>query len=222
MRQFLTICCFLTVLGVSAQVSDNPNTVKKIPAKETEKQLDTESKDNTFTTIEPEKTPLPLRVKTIVDSIDLTESKSKGFSMIQDNDLVDPGVIYEERFRKKSPVAETGLQYETDMYFGEHSIKSKYIKIAYRDFEAQDGDIIRIFVNDDVIVPRVFLTKSYQGYKLELKDGFNKIDFVALNQGDSGPNTAQFLIINDKEEVIYNNSWNLATGGKASIVFVKE
>lgn len=208
--------------GVSAQVKDTPNQSKKIPAVETEKEVNLDNKDQNLIIDEPDVKPLALPVKKFTDSFDLTNSNSKSFTMLQENELVNPGVIYEEKWRKKKPVKEEGMQYEKEQYFGEHKISSKYIRILYRDFQVQDGDLIRIFSNDDVIAPRVFLTNSFQGYKLELEDGFNKIDFLALNQGDSGPNTAEFMVIDDHDQIIYSNAWNLATGGKATIIFVKE
>ena len=55
-----------------------------------------------------------------------------------------------------------------------------------------------------------------------MKVGFNKIVFVALNQGQSGPNTAQLRIADDQGYVVSNNVWNLLTGVKASVVVVKE
>jgi hypothetical protein len=55
-----------------------------------------------------------------------------------------------------------------------------------------------------------------------LEKGFNKIDFEALNQGSSGPNTAQFQIFDDKGVLISSSQWNLGTGFKATIVLVKE
>ena len=131
-------------------------------------------------------------------------------------------VIFEEKWRKKKPVEELGMQYEKDIYFGEYKLRSEFVKIIFRDFGEEDGDIIRVFANEDVIIPRAIMKNVFQSYKLTLVDGFNKIDFMALNQGLVGPNTAQFLVIDDKENVIYDNAWNLATGGKASIVFVKE
>ncbi|MDP5157247.1 MAG: hypothetical protein NWQ07_01555 [Flaviramulus sp.] len=77
-------------------------------------------------------------------------------------------------------------------------------------------------VNDDIIHARVFLTGGYSGFKLDLKPGFNKIDFVALNQGESGPNTAEFQVIDDNGFIVSHNQWNLATGVKATIIVVKE
>ena len=60
-----------------------------------------------------------------------------------------------------------------------------------------DGDRVSILVNDEVIVENLTLTYEFRGINLKLKEGFNKIDFVALNQGSSGPNTAEleFMMI---------------------------
>lgn len=222
MRGILVILCCFFWLGMSAQVKDNPNRSTKIPAVKVEKEVDLENKEQDLKIEEEELERLALPIKKYTDSFDLMQSESKGFTMIQNSGLVNPGVIYEERWRKKKPVEEVGMQYEKEQFFGEHKISSKYLKILYRDFQVQDGDLIRIFSNEDVIAPNVFLTNSFQGYKLELADGFNKIDFLALNQGDSGPNTAEFMIIDDKDRVIYSNAWNLATGGIATIIFIKE
>ena len=48
------------------------------------------------------------------------------------------------------------------------------------------------------------------------------MDFVALNQGSSGPNTAAFSVFDDAGRLITSNEWNLTTGIKASIVVIKE
>ena len=49
----------------------------------------------------------------------------------------------------------------------------------------------------------------------------NKIDFVALNQGSSGPNTAELRIYDDNKKLLSSNQWNLATGSKATLIIVK-
>ena len=215
----ILLICFSA--GLSAQVTDENNQSTSIPAVKTEKQVDTNKEDNLLV-IDNEETPLALPVKKYTDSFDLTKRKTKGFTMIQDNDLVNPGVIFEEKWKEKKPVEEAGLVYEKEQYFGEYKLNSSYVNIVFRDYQAVDGDIIRVFANEDVIIPRAHLVSSFQSYKLVLEDGFNKIDFEALNQGESGPNTAQFVIIDENDVVIYNGGWNLATGGIATIMLVKE
>ena len=57
---------------------------------------------------------------------------------------------------------------------------------------------------------------------IKLLEGFNKIDFVALNQGESGPNTAEVRVYDDDGNVMMSNLWNLATGSKATFIVVKQ
>ena len=59
-------------------------------------------------------------------------------------------------------------------------------------------------------------------FYLDLSKGFNKIEFMALHQGTSGPNTAEFKIIDEKGNEIMGNIWNLATGVKASLIVIQE
>ncbi|HMQ43978.1 MAG TPA: hypothetical protein PKC63_06480, partial [Mariniflexile sp.] len=107
-------------------------------------------------------------------------------------------------------------------YFGDFKSNAKSVNISYRDHGAIDGDLIQVRVNDDVVVGSVYLTGNFRGIKLNLQKGFNKIDFVALNQGESGPNTAEFQVVDDLGNLVSANRWNLATGVKATIIIVKE
>ena len=91
-----------------------------------------------------------------------------------------------------------------------------------RDHESPDGDLIRIMLNDKEIVPRVLLMERFGSISIDLVMGFNKIDFVALNQGTSGPNTAEVRVFDDEGNLVCANRWNLATGVKATYIIVKE
>ncbi|WP_060522375.1 hypothetical protein [Nonlabens sp. MIC269] len=73
-----------------------------------------------------------------------------------------------------------------------------------------------------MVIEKIYLKYAYQGVRIPLKQGFNKIEIEALNQGESGPNTAEFVVMNDKGEVIQKNEWNLASGVKALLVVLKE
>ena len=90
-----------------------------------------------------------------------------------------------------------------------------------RDYADVDGDRISVFVNDEEQVRDVFLTNTFRGFVIKLKPGFNKIEFLALNQGEAGPNTAEFQVIDEKNQVIARNYWALATGSKAQFVIIK-
>ena len=65
------------------------------------------------------------------------------------------------------------------------------------------------------------LEGSSKTYYIALLPGFNKIEFLALNQGDSGPNTAAFSVYHENGNLMISNQWNLTTGVKAKLVVVK-
>ena len=215
---FILFICFSAI--TSAQITDEQNQSTEIPAVISEKQMDTDDKDDLII-IEEEETPLALSIKKYTDSFDLTEKKSKGFSMIQNNDLINPGVIYEEKWKKEQPIEAKAIYYG-DQFLGRFDVKSIFVHVIYRDHGEVDGDLIRVYLNDDVIRPRVFLSGGFSGFKLDLKQGINKLDFEALNQGESGPNTAEFQVYDDNENLVSSNRWNLSTGSRATIIVVKE
>lgn len=158
-------------------------------------------------------TPQPTTSKSIVEPSTLQFANT--------NDFKNPGDIYKEKLNRKSGEDESKM-FRKDQFLGDFKSKSAYVKISYRDFGEVDGDMIRVLVNDKEIVSRVFLEGNFKGLELGLEKGFNKIDFEALNQGYSGPNTAEFQVYDDKGQLVSANQWNLATGFKATIIIVKE
>lgn len=112
-------------------------------------------------------------------------------------------------------------EYGKDMYLGDIKTNSKYVTIQYRDHEYVDGDRVRVFVNGEMEISNVMLDGTFRGFNLTLKDGFNKIDFQALNQGTSGPNTAQLQILDEVGNILASYEWNLLTGNKATAIIVK-
>ena len=108
-----------------------------------------------------------------------------------------------------------------DQFFGDFVNNGNAITVYCRDYADVDGDRISVFVNDEEQVRDVFLTNTFRGFVVKLKPGFNKIEFLALNQGEAGPNTAEFQVIDEKNQVIARNYWALATGSKAQFVIIK-
>ena len=81
---------------------------------------------------------------------------------------------------------------------------------------------MQVIVNDIIVYHSITLTSSYKRLEINLAEGRNNIDIVALNQGDSGPNTAEFVVYDDKGDLISSKEWNLLTGVKAKITFINE
>ncbi|OXA74570.1 hypothetical protein B0A58_10770 [Flavobacterium branchiophilum NBRC 15030 = ATCC 35035] len=104
---------------------------------------------------------------------------------------------------------------------GTFNTNSGHVNVKYRDFGEVDGDQIRVYVNGEMIESQILLDSYYKGFQINLKTGFNKIEFEALNQGLYGPNTAELKVYDDKGSVVSSNYWNLATGFRATIMVMK-
>ena len=182
----------------------------------------------TNTTVSPKipaKTELPSTVvppKRTFTGADLTKKESE-FSMVKKEEFVNRGTEYQDKVNASvQRKGESNEAYRGNQSFGEIRTKSAYLDILSADYGLEDGDRIRVLVNDRVVIQEFTLTNNIRGLQLQLLPGFNKIEFEAMNQGTSGPNTAQFTIYDDKEKQLMSNQWNLATGFKASVMVIKE
>lgn len=135
--------------------------------------------------------------------------------------FVNPGAIVEKKLNP-TPQKEGTQIFRRNQYLGDVRTKGRFVNVLCRDHEYVDGDQIKIYVNDVLINERMTLIETFQEVQIELKQGFNKIEFEAINQGSSGPNTAEFRVYDDDESIISANQWNLATGFRATIIVVKE
>ena len=174
----------------------------------------------------------PPKTKTVLPNVTLLnpnaftikkeERKDLPKGMMNNNKeyFLNPGDAYVKKLNKEKE--KNPNNYLGDAYLGDVATVSDAANIVCRDFEYVDGDRVRIMVNDEVVVQNLTLDSSFRGINLKLGEGFNKIDFIALNQGDSGPNTAELRIYDDNKKLISSNQWNLATGAKATLIIVKK
>ena len=152
-----------------------------------------------------------------------TEDKPS-FYMLKKEQYADAGQRYTDMMNERQQPAKKDDQpgHQDDQDLGTFKVGSKFVKIVCRDYSYVDGDRVSILVNDEVVQPEILLGAEFIGFNLDLKPGFNRISFKALNQGSSGPNTAQFIVYDDAGNVVSSNEWNLLTGVKANLVIVKE
>jgi hypothetical protein len=140
----------------------------------------------------------------------------------ENEQFLDPGKQYLNKLNREPEKEKNPDLFKTDQYLGDFRNNGKFVQIAVRDHESPDGDLIRIMLNDVEIVSQVMLQERFKSISIDLVMGFNKIDFVALNQGASGPNTAEVRVFDDNGQLVGANRWNLATGVKATYIIVKE
>ncbi|WP_299779596.1 hypothetical protein [uncultured Formosa sp.] len=150
------------------------------------------------------------------------------FSMFNKKQYANPAELFQGNLDKQLQMPESeavnpnAVGSLVDVYFGDFETESKTVNIAYRDHQAFDGDRVMVYFNEDIIKSNALLTTGFSGMTVELQPGLNKIEFQALNTGSSGPNTAEFRILDDDGNFIAGNTWNLAKGVKGSIIIVKK
>ena len=150
----------------------------------------------------------------------LNQKKGEESVMVQKSEFKNPGEEIKKKLNNQDK--EIKPEFRSNQFLGEFRVMTKYVKIICRDHEYPDGDRVRLLVNDKTMVYEIVLEAASKEYYIDISEGFNKIDFVALNQGTSGPNTAAFSVFDDSGRLITSNEWNLTTGIKASIVVIKE
>lgn len=163
-----------------------------------------------------------LNMPSVLEEDLISKREKPGVMMLPDKELlqaghdlhIDPKVV--EKREKGSN------QFFGDQYLGDFKTTAKFVGIVARDHEYVDGDRIKIYVNGEVVEYNLLLDGTFKGINIDLVQGFNRIEFEALNQGSSGPNTAQVVVAGEKGEIIHDNRWNLSTGSRASLIIIKE
>ncbi|MDA8904583.1 hypothetical protein OAO07_00450 [Flavobacteriaceae bacterium] len=145
--------------------------------------------------------------------------KKPDLDITKKTDLVTPTWDIKQTFKEGNS---TSTKFRKDYYLGELETDSKYVIIKCRDHEYVDGDRIKLLLNNIVIHPNITLTGSYYTIDIDLIEGYNNIEFVALNEGESSPNTAQLSVFDENGVNLSNNKWLITTGYKARLVVFKK
>jgi hypothetical protein len=226
MKYIIFFIC-LTVFTVSNAQIDSRDNSFAIPAEETEDpkaENKVDFKPEEENSINPDETAENETLEPITKPS--IEKNVKEFTMFDKENYKNPADQYTGTLKKQLKFEEDRERQNNgstvNQFLGQFKTTAKIVNIIYRDHQYPDGDMIRVYVNEEIAVNRVTLTTQVNGLNLVLEEGINKIDFYALNQGTSGPNTAEFRILDENGVVISSNQWNLATGVKATIILLKE
>jgi len=123
-----------------------------------------------------------------------------------------------ERWAEDNEIKE---EFKMDQSLGSVVTQGGFVEVYCRDHQYIDGDKVQIFVNGEMVAESVRLSAGFTPILVTLQNGFNSIEFVALNQGSSGPNTAELRVLSQKGEQLAVKEWNLLTGAKAELIVVK-
>lgn len=155
----------------------------------------------------------------LLESVSLLKKKDEEQkSVMEKESFADPAVEYKKTFDKLND--KVFVEDYVAIKYGSYKSKTKKIKILCRDYDDVDGDQVRVLLND-IQIFTCTLNSDYNVFYVELTQNYNIIDFQAINTGSSPPNTAKFTILDDNDELIYDNNWSLFEGLRARIIIVK-
>lgn len=142
-------------------------------------------------------------------------------SIFEKEQFASPAKEYTDKMNKQVTDGKIYEYYKKDYLLATYKCSTAIAKFALKDYGDPDGDVVRIFLNDEVIFDAITLESGYREIQLNLRNGQNLLVIEALNEGMVSPNTAQFSIFNDKGEIIGNNLSGLSTNVKATIIINK-
>lgn len=156
------------------------------------------------------------------ESVSLLKKKpEEEKSIFEKEQFASPAKVYTDKMNKQITDGKIYDYYRKDYLLATYKCSTTIAKFALKDYGDPDGDVVRIWLNDEVVFDAITLERGYREIQLNLRNGQNLLVIEALNEGLVSPNTAQFTIFNDKGEIIGNNLSGLFTNVKATIIINK-
>ncbi len=137
---------------------------------------------------------------------------------MNDNSNHDKDVMVKKFWNGKDV---SNVKIQTKLELGRLETTTNRIRIECRDHSYVDGDRVRLSLNETVVRSNIILQAGYYMIDIDLNEGFNRIDIEALNQGTSGPNTAEFRVFDGNGDLLTSNEWNILTGYVATLIVTK-
>ncbi|TVZ55765.1 hypothetical protein OD91_1032 [Lutibacter sp. Hel_I_33_5] len=109
-----------------------------------------------------------------------------------------------------------------DKDLGVFRTKTKYLYFAGIDYGIIDGDIISVYKNGVAVLENYKLNEFAKKYAIPIELGFNKVEIIAINQGELGANTGAFSVLDGKDRVVISDYWALAKGAKVIALVIRE
>lgn len=222
MKKFVVTSVFLCVSSVLFSQIDN-NTVEETDLFQFQPE---NNKVQEFAPVAADAADIQTETVTLFGSLKDIADKFPSHSVIpqkarrgmSDLDQRDKDVLVSQYWNGKDVSVK---KFQTSLELGQLETTSKTIKIICRDHSYVDGDRVKLYVNEVVIRRSITLRGGYYTVDIDLKEGFNRIDIEALNQGSSGPNTAEFKVLDEQGMLLADKEWNILTGYIATLIVMK-
>lgn len=149
----------------------------------------------------------------------LNEPVKKSITFMDEKKHRDDSDVMKKKYFNGKDMS--NVKMSSDFSLGTLYSTSNSVRIEVRDHSLIDGDRIRIYVNEELTNSNVALKGLYHVIFIDLNKGYNRIDVEALNEGFSGPNTAEIRVFDDNGDLMTEKNWNIRTGQKATLGVVK-
>jgi hypothetical protein len=130
----------------------------------------------------------------------------------------DSDILVKKHFNGKDM---SNVKLTSDYSLGTLYSTSKSMRIEVRDHSLVDGDRIKVYVNEHLINSNIMLSGLSRIININLIKGYNRIDIEAINEGYSGPNTAELRVFDENGALISSQEWNILTGQRATLGVVR-
>ncbi len=201
--------------STSLKIADNQKIIKPLDIS----LLDTTQQTSVFN-FKPK--PYLLGFKSNVDTYfnppSLGNKKKTNFMSGDNEDEDDSDILVKKHFNGQDV---SNVQLSSDFNLGTLHSTSNSVRIEVRDHSLIDGDRIRVYLNQNVLNASVSLKGLYYIIHIDLIKGYNRIDIEALNEGYSGPNTAEIRVFDEKGYLLSEKEWNIRMGQIATLGVVK-
>ncbi|WP_238527954.1 hypothetical protein [Aquimarina agarivorans] len=158
-------------------------------------------------------------IKSIIDTENFGKEKNDDLQFGKPSDTKTYlDVVYEPLALKTDSVD----FFYGDIDLGSFTTKAKYLYIILRDSQAIDRDEVKVVKNDKTIFSRIMLTGTFVDYRVALDEGINKIEIEAISSGLSEPVTCHIVIVDELDQKMLDQNFDVAVGFKAKLVVIRE
>lgn len=226
-KSYIQSICLLLFIVFSTQLFSQNNPSKKTTSLFLDSQkeikplnltlIDTTTK-NSILSFKPKKIFFGIEpsVKKYFDP--LNTNKKRTINFMSQTNKEDSDILVKKYFNGKDM---SNVKLTSDYSLGTLNSTSKSVRIEVRDHSLVDGDRIKVYVNEQMISSNIMLNGLFYIIPIDLKKGYNRIDIEALNEGYSGPNTAQLNVYDEKGNLLSSQDWNILTGQRATLGVIR-
>lgn len=145
-------------------------------------------------------------------------TKKKTINFMSNPKIIDSDILVKRHFNGKDM---SNVKLTSDFSLGTLHSTSKSMRIEVRDHSLVDGDMIKVYINEELIISSIILNGLYNIINVNLNRGYNRIDIEAINEGYSGPNTAELRVFDENGILLSSQEWNILKGQRATLGVVR-